>query len=363
MMVYLFNKMASDNIGDQLIGFVISLFLTDAGFEVNNNRIYSLDKGVINALIIHLQSYFNDIKSICNCDTVIIGGGNLIMDTPPLKFRRAFHHFWLAILTIIFRKKYYYLSVGATPLVHKISKLLYRFVIINAKKVSVRDNYSKLYLNQLISGRDIEVLKDPVLALSSIYPRNVKPKDVNIGICPVQLFPFIRPDRALQKPYVDLHVKLVQYFLQENKRVHLFLNDIRADEQVLHDILEQISPLSPNLNIYYSFSNLHEYINFVTSLDFLFSSRLHAIVCATSYGIPSVGFGWQPKMKNFFQEQNLWGYIDILKELHEELPDDILRKALNYYIQKRNQPVQISDHDCIKSKIYQFLEIGTSEIT
>jgi L-malate glycosyltransferase len=335
MKVYLFNRGRDKNIGDTLISEVICHFLHQEGCEVIVNPDYPLQKGKFRAIKIHFESYLQDIINIVRADITVIGGGNLIMDSSKFGPRWAIHHFWLSLLNLLLGKKYYYLCVGVAPLKTSLAKLLYRFVLRQATKISVRDTFSQKYIKELSGRYDILLWFDPVLLVSSIYPP--KPPNLsdtpNIGICPIQLYPVLCPDIQVYQKYVTLHVKLIEYFLSENHHVHLFLNDPAKDKQVYADIIQQLPIVdAAKIRRYEKMSDHVEYLKLIQNLDFLISSRMHAVITATSYQRPTIGYGWQPKMQYFYQDQNLEGHIAILDKLLTVTSlDEIVIETINLY--------------------------------
>lgn len=342
MKAYLFNRGRDTNIGDSLISDVISRSLKAKGYNVETSPNYLELNGKLGALKVHLRSYLSDACNIFKSDIIIIGGGNLIMDTPAIGARWAIHHFWLSILSLIFRKRYYYLCIGATPLNIPVAQILYRFALKYAHRISVRDSFSLSYLQRFTGRQDICLMFDPVLLLPSFFP--IVPKhtsnSIEIGLCPVQLYPKICKDVNIYQKYIELHVKLIKYFASNNGNVFLFLNDPMSDKRVFQDILHEIPCSLANFYTRESFTSLEDYLIFIGNLDFLISSRMHAIITATSYGVPSVGFGWQPKMKYFYLDQGLDGHIDIIAKFHNgATADDAFQETLQFYEKLRNKPL------------------------
>lgn len=325
--VYLFNRSATSNIGDQLIGYVLSTVISNFGYEVKTNSVYSRDGGWLGSLRAHLRSYLADVRQLMNCDFLVIGGGNLIMDV-TFGPRWAFHHFWLSLLSRLLGKDYYYVSVGVAPLRHTLSKFLYRFALRNATKVSVRDTFSQKYIQNLIGYKEVELIPDPALGISAICPKVTVLAREKVGLCPVQLYPSICASIETYNGYVDLHVRLIKAFLLKNKEVFLFLNESQLDTDVLNDILEKLPSRPHNLNVVGGFQDVEEYLEFISNLDLVVSSRMHAVICATSYQIPAIGLGWQPKMKYFFADQGLQGHVDILGSLQSEGSDGTYRAVM-----------------------------------
>jgi polysaccharide pyruvyl transferase WcaK-like protein len=326
MKVYLFNRGVTPNIGDQMINFVISDEIAKLGFAIENNRKFIQNGEFYARVMMHIESFLDDVKQVSACDITIIGGGNLIMDTRNIGIRWAVHHFWLSILNMLMGKSYYYLSVGVNPLRTIIGKFLYKFVLKRATGISARDSFSRAYIANLTGRDDILLVPDPALKISEIYAiDNSQRKNGNvIGICPIQMYPKITKDPILNEKYQSLNEALIKRLLEMGKKVHVFINSPDDDSPIFTLLTQRIS----NDNLFFTerFDTILNYVEFISKLEFLISARMHAIICATSYKIPSIGFGWQPKMYNFYQDNGLEGYVDILTELNTHGVEDLVSR-------------------------------------
>lgn len=356
MFIYLINRSGSENIGDQLIGKTIKDYLEKFEHIVNVNLVSPVSANKFSKIKAHFLSYLNDVLQIFRCDILIIGGGNLIMDTARNSW--AIHHFWLSLVSLFFKKKYYYLTVGANPLKSPLAQFLFRFALKRAYKISVRDSFSKRYLQQLTGRADIVLHFDPVLSVSTMYPliKSASNKST-VGLCPVQLnSSSIGASSSIYNRYVDLHVKLIEYFCRVGKPVILFLNDFTVDTKVANDIIARVlANGNKNFSFQNKFDTIIDYLEFIASLDFLVASRMHAIIPAKSYGIPCVGLGWQQKMEALFFDQNYDGFINVLDILTSDNgEEELFEEIINFYKSILSKPKIPLDK---KIEFIDFLEI------
>lgn len=331
MKFYVFNRSDSANIGDQLIGEIINKTLYSEGHTIIKNKVYRRANGRIRLLFLHLLSYLSDVRILLQVDSLIIGGGNLVMDVTGIGW--AVHQFWLSFLCLLFRRDYFYLCVGVNPLQHSISRKLYRFAINHAKKVSVRDSGSKEQLRRLTSRSDIVIIPDPVLMVSRFYPVQTERHNV-IGICPIQFKKVVKHSplsQTLHDSYVDLHVKLANYVISEGYTVQIFVNDPDVDQITADEIVQRLSSNSEQIIYKPTPTERTEYLKLISSLTFLVTSRMHAAICAISYSVPCIGLGWQPKMKHLFQDLETDGYINIITLLSEKTSDQALLQLIKMF--------------------------------
>jgi polysaccharide pyruvyl transferase WcaK-like protein len=327
-----------------LINEVITNLLVKNGCQVTTNAGYPDSRGRFGRLRAHFASFSNDALGVYRNDIVVIGGGNLVMDASGIGIRWAVHHFWLSLLCQISGKPYYYLCVGSAPFQTHHAPRLFRYAINHAQSISVRDSYSKELLQELTGREDIKVFFDPVILISSIHPI-AKPSEsdrTTIGICPVQLYPDISDDKLLYQKYIELHIRLIQYFYENQYNVILFLNDYRFDKKLFQEIRSHIASDPPRLTIKEEIKDSTDYLKLIRQLDFIITSRMHTVITATSYGIPCVGYGWQPKMEYFYRDQELNGYINILDKLQKGTTvEKMLEETIDLYRLMVNKPVNL----------------------
>lgn len=315
MRFYLFNRSHSANIGDQLIGAVISQTLTEAGHSVLKNRAFPADGSWLGRGRQHLRSYLSDISALWQADALIIGGGNLVMDTAGLGW--AIHQAWLGMWCGLLRKDYFYLAVGANPLQRRVSQILYRFALRRAKNVSVRDSGSQAYVQCLTGRTDVIVIPDPVLAISTFYPMQPKESKV-IGLCPIRFDKAGQQAKRLVDRYIALHVQLVHHFVAEGYRVQLFTNDPDIDGETAVAIIQRAALPEEQLVYTPTPTDYADYLALINSFSFLLTSRMHAAICAISYGLPCIGLAWQPKMQHLFTDLDREGSVDIITMLSQD---------------------------------------------
>jgi polysaccharide pyruvyl transferase WcaK-like protein len=339
MRIYLFNRSGSSNLGDQLIGRVIRIALEQAGGKVVLNKVYPGPNNRIHAFWTHVRSYLADIKQIAVNDRLLIGGGNLIMDSAGKGW--AVHHYWLSLLCRLLNKRYDYIFVGVNPLRKKISRLLYRVALRHATKISARDSLSQRYISMLSVRDDVNLVFDPVLSIAEYFPFPLKNDDENtavIGICPVNIrHPSIGASPQVCSRYVELHSRMISELINRGKQVELFLNDLLVDRKIVEEISQQLPSPLEGLRIVENFESLESYLAYIAGLDVLIGSRMHAIICGLSYGVPSLGLGWQPKMEYLFRDLGLTGYLDILNRLEtDNSVDTILDEIITFCIEARH---------------------------
>jgi len=353
MKIYLFNEGGQDSIGDNLINYILIKLFNEIDYKVISRKYYSyFDNECKPTWKSSFLSLINDVKSIYESDLVHLGGGNLIMDTRGYKW--SFHHAWIAIWCKIFRRRYYYTCIGSNPLQYKLSSLFYKYALRNAYKISARDNVTKAYIESMTNRDDIQIIYDPVLLAYKYFPiSKIKNDKRRVGICPIKLYPYILNDYILYEKYIEVLSTIIKSLTLDNE-VILFINDHLYDKEIYNRLRKQLLHLGDKISYVDEVQNEEEYNRFISSLDFVISSRLHGCITPNSYKIPCIGLSWQPKFINYFKDLNLEGSYEILNKLELMNVQEISSEIINlfHHLKDTNPKLNINESDLIKYLTY-----------
>lgn len=245
-------------------------------------------------------------EHIAWCDVAIIGGGQLLMDSDlnfPLKIHRA------AMLLEKAGKPVSYYACGVAKQWSPSAARLFRRALTasNVRAISVRDPYSILALKHHLAGvshLEPTLATDPALQACSVYGPRIKAESrpkLALGVSsPDILNQFLSEDgRRSHRWFRDTFIEAAQK-LSEDFSVLLFSNGGHEDRAFLEEVWAPLASHEKTIGRLPTPTIPSELAALVSDVDVLVSHRLHANIIAYSYGIPSVGLGWDAKMKEFF---------------------------------------------------------------
>lgn len=237
------------------------------------------------------QSYRNALK---DSDMVIIGGGNLIMDTG---YAPCYTYLLYRYIKIAgqYGKKARVLSVGVGPFNNFLQSLYARIALNKCEYIGVRDSYS---LNQCEKLRiKIKAVRTADAAFALENPECKKEKTHKIGLCLANFL--CVSDFCSEKTYFSLSAKLIELLSQSfsNYDIEVFSTEKR-DYITIENIFEAYD-FSDNVKIKRIYS-LSEAIDFYKQQDFVVGMRMHSLIIAMLCHIPCFGIGWQKKVDSLF---------------------------------------------------------------
>jgi polysaccharide pyruvyl transferase WcaK-like protein len=213
--------------------------------------------------------------------------------------------------------KCYFISVGAGPLQHPLSKFLVKRALLLADYVSFRDQKSKNLAREVGFTGDAQVFPDCVYGLDVAPFRmsRIQARDQAIvGISPMA---FCDPRRYwIQDPrvYQDFIRKIAQFgsWLSHCYGVTLFSTDIWFDSETLEDLDGALknetgmdeTHLLPRARI----ATTEELLSHMSSIDYIITCRFHGVVFAHLMNIPVIAISHHPKVATLMNDFGLSEY-------------------------------------------------------
>lgn len=240
-------------------------------------------------------------KAIKGADALISGGGSLLQDATGKKSIPYYTGIiklaqWLGKPTFIYAQ-------GIGP-VH--SSSMFPFIKSAMKKssyISVRDQQSAAFLQQIGVKNEIDVVPDPVMGMPLPQKQGswqVQASEQNIPIIGVSVR-FWRNDRGELDAVAEALLQLTY-----QRSVHLrFLpfhtpDDIEASQYVLDKIEHKLN-VGSTVEIATVEDDPQQMLLAVSQCDVLFGMRLHALIYAANQRVPLLGLSYDPKIDQFLK--------------------------------------------------------------
>lgn len=100
--------------------------------------------------------------------------------------------------------------------------------------------------------------------------------------------------------------KLVDWIMQSGKNVRIFTNGDEED----YKFASQFAKILPTEVAFERRPTRPiELVSIIASYDAVVSFRLHSLIVAASYNIPTIGFVWDEKVREFFEIINRDEYV------------------------------------------------------
>ena len=190
------------------------------------------------------------------------------------------------------------------------------FTLNNVKDISVRDSYDK-FVQFFGNENKVHSTYDTALCCNEFYEKSKKIiAEYGIGCIDCKDTFFIQKE-------------IIQVIMNSGVSWKIFTNGASYDEDIVDRLLKELGIFDRRDEFVISRAmNAKSLATNITSFKKIISFRLHSHIIAASFGIPSYGFAWDLKVKEFFMKI---GIPELCKELNQEiLYDNIFREMRSY---------------------------------
>jgi len=243
-------------------------------------------------------------REITKADSVVVGGGNMLMDLEP-SWPMLFRAY--SALAVSQRKPFFVMYVGVGPLLYEQSQRLIRSALKHAQGISVRDETSMRLCRTLVNPNRVTQSADPVFAISSSdFQReatSVMPAqeggNVSIGVCVLGQMCF--KDAEEHGRYLDATQAVIGAIWRrrpERTKIVLFSTE-SADYSAVRMLETRVTAAGINCSVTLACDSFDEIRSFYGNLDSLIAGRMHAMIFAHKCLLPHIGIVWQEKVRGF----------------------------------------------------------------
>jgi len=271
------------------------------------------------------------LQAIKKADLLISGGGSLLQDVTSWK--SIGYYLSVMLIAKICRKKLVLYSQGIGPVNMKFNRILIKWIVNKADYISVRDEESKEELERLGIKKEIEVVPDPVMAMTLSSEeekgRVLLPNQDNkkrLGV-------YLR-DWKVDSSFYKKVKKVLKWALNEGWEI-VFVPMHHPDDI---EIAREMSKEIPSSLVYEGDNSPVNILSLTNTMDYILSMRLHGLIMASVRKVPFIGLSYDPKVDRFVQTLKVGKTINI----HDFDENDIIMELKEAHLKKDEMKKRIS---------------------
>jgi polysaccharide pyruvyl transferase CsaB len=239
---------------------------------------------------------YNVLSILCalkHSDVLIFGGGSLLQDVTSK--RSIYYYLFLIRLAKLMKNKIVMLSQGIGPIINERSKKAVQSTLPLVDYITVRDNYSKEFLESIgVDEKKIFLSTDPVINIrkdSDLEDEKQGAKKICFSL------------RNWKDSDVSHKISMVAKKLIDNgMECHFIPFYYKEDLQ----LIDQVEEILGNKAVYYkeklSTGNAFEIIK---TMDVMVGVRLHSLIFAAAANVPIVAVSYDHKVDHFVNSVNM----------------------------------------------------------
>jgi polysaccharide pyruvyl transferase WcaK-like protein len=300
---------------------------------------------------LELIHWIKCLHALSRTDMLIVAGTGIVADytTGPLGW--PYDIFKLSTLAALCRVKLAFLSIGAGPIHHPLSRWLLKRSLALADHRSYRDEASKQYLQKIGFNTDRDfVYPDVVFGLSKgglvSGVRDGQRRSVGLGI---KDYGSTEPEAF--REYLDTMAVFVSWLQGRGYIVRLLIGDIQYDTSVIEEFVAILRsrniPADAPLLIAEPALTVEELLRQVGGTEAVISARYHNLVLALIQHKPVIALSDHAKLDSLVTDFGLAQYLlplrnlssDALIDRFKQLENDVdqLRPRLKAELEKYRQ--------------------------
>ncbi len=279
------------------------------------------------------------IKTVCHIrrlDVLIMPGTGILDDFGTGPKGMPYWIFRWCLLARILGTKVVFVSIGAGPISHPLSRWLMKTAAELAAYRSYRDRISRDFMSSI--GIDVSndlVRPDIAFALPQAAPLrqpSAEGEPITVGIG-VMSYNGWRGDKARHEAVYDAYLRKLQRFvcwlLTEGHRVRILMGD-GADQRTVERLYRMIEtahaePIRPAV-VAEPAHSLHDVMAQIAETDLVVATRYHNVVCALKLGRPTLSIGYANKNDVLLEEMGLGDFCQHIERLDVDLLIQQFRK-------------------------------------
>jgi polysaccharide pyruvyl transferase WcaK-like protein len=271
---------------------------------------------------------FQSARRLRGTDLLLVAGGGQLGDYFGGPGGYPFTIFKWTMLSRILGSKVAFLSIGAGPINHRLSRWLFRRSLRCSSYSSFRDPGSKKLMEKIGGFNGSTVTPDMVYALrTEPWNHPVKTRSrPRVGINPLPFFDaryWAERQDSLYQNYMNNLCDLVVWLIETGHDVDLFPTQLRADPPVIAE-LELLAQkrldnrLHDRLRMVH-IENLDELLTTIADMDTVIATRYHGVIISSILAKPIIGIAYQSKTRELMEALGLHDYLCDISEINSSI--------------------------------------------
>ena len=273
---------------------------------------------LILAPLLEIGLWLSVLRNVRSVDVVLVPGTGILDDFGCGPLDMPYHLFRWIMASRLLRRPVFFLSVGAGPILHPLSRWLFLKSVSVASSCSFRDQYSLEYMRSI--GRDVSsdrIVPDLVFCL----PLSQRPAPLGssnyacVGLGVMAYFGWRNDPLEGQltfETYLSKLVEFVEAMIDRRHVVRLLVgdeNDARTVAALRERVAERFDSATVTKHLVStSIDDVRKLVNEINQTDVVVTTRYHNVIGALISGRPVVSIGYAEKNRDLLRRVGLAEY-------------------------------------------------------
>jgi len=286
------------------------------------NPIVRLSAKLLIGIPTWLRKWATILSALKSTDMLIVSGGGILVDHTTGPFGYPYLVLAWSILAKLFGCRLLFVSVGAGPIYHPLSRHFIKAALSLADYRSYRDISSRQYIQSIgFKADDDPVYPDLAFSFPAYETSESPGRDTERPIVGVGLMDYYGPrgsrqrDEAIYREYLDRLSRFVRWLVEQQYTVRLLIGDVVYDSPVKQDLLRLLSDIDESNHdggriIDQPILTVEQLLSQLTDTDVVISPRFHNVVLALMLTKPVISISYNDKFDSLMIDLGLDEYCE-----------------------------------------------------
>lgn len=260
-----------------------------------------------------ISNFIAAVRLARKLDMIIIPGTGILDDFCETPFGWPYLILRWCLAARLGGAKLAFVSIGAGPIRHPLSRFFMKTAASMAHYRSYRDRPSYLFMK----GIGLDVTHDPVycdLAFALPVPEGDRPGATDSVAVGVGIMAYRgwekngKDEEAIYRTYLEKMSDFVSWLLAQGLEIRLLTGGVE-DRKAVGDLLEMVDGTGKNHTgstiVAEEMSSLHDLMRQIVQTDIVVTTRYHNVVCALMTGRPTISLGYAEKNDELLMQTGL----------------------------------------------------------
>jgi polysaccharide pyruvyl transferase WcaK-like protein len=284
-----------------------------------------------------LLSWIGAIRHARKLGVLIVPGTGILDDFGEGPFGMPATLFGWCLAARLCGARIAFVSIGAGPIHHPVSRWLMRSAVAMAHYRSYRDTVSKAFMESIGFDTHADAVYPDVafgLPAPGSAPRDAKERPLSVGVGVMTYLGWHNDSSRggdIYAAYLATITKFVLWLVDRGHDVRLLMGDA-ADRRAIADVRSGVASARPHLPqdrlLFDPAHSLHDLMRQIARTDVVVATRFHNVVCALKLGRPTISIGYADKNDVLMAEMGLGRFCQHVERLDLDLLIDQFTELL-----------------------------------
>lgn len=281
------------------------------------------------------QLWIRAYRYLRDIDLLVMPGTGMLDDAGLLPFQFPYDLFRWSVLARLRKVKVCFISVGAGPIFHPLSRYFIKIALALSDYRSYRDDFSKQYIHSIgVDTKRDSVYPDLVFGLPEMLlpqPRRMDEHQCIVGIGLMSYYgvrDMPSKGEGNYQAYIAKMTAFVSWLLEHGYTVRLILGDFWLDKRAVQDVQKNLASrgiANERSLIVEPILSIRDLLRQVDATDLIVATRFHNLVLATMLNKPTISISYNAKSDSVLEYFGLEKYRQSVDELDVDRLIDQLR--------------------------------------